>query len=261
VWNLRPCAALTGQQLQPLPAYLLKRCDCNAAEVYRVSELPEFGGQEAPQRVVVRYAGESCPGQGSCVIGKSGGAEASENAEGKIEASDDDPCGKAHGAGWDTEIGDEPERAGGKGGGDARNQKLEIGLDETIQKKMRNDEIIRAAGREIESADVASVEAASSVWNLRFATLAQQVEHRGAGVYGLGMEMGICSDKLSEETAVSISEDQGASRVEEPREIVEAAVLQGPAESKVFEPAIGPRYKVEVGPVRSHRASIEMVLG
>ena len=48
-------------------------------------DLPEFCGQEAGERVVMGYAGESCFSEGRGVIGEVGGAEAGEDAEGEVE--------------------------------------------------------------------------------------------------------------------------------------------------------------------------------
>ena len=38
-----------------------------------------------------------------------GGAQAGEQAEGKVEHADEGACGQAHGAGGDAEVGEEPE--------------------------------------------------------------------------------------------------------------------------------------------------------
>ena len=62
------------------------------------------------------------------------------------------------------------------------------------------------------------------------AALTQEVEHRGAGVDGFGLQVGILGEELGEEAAVSVAYDEGGFLLGEGWEIVAAGLLQDGAE-------------------------------
>src|SRR6185312_7283962 len=90
-----------------------------------------------------------------------------------------------------------------------------------------------------------------------FAALAEELEHGGAGVYGDSLEARVYRQERGGEAAVPIPEDEGLFAVEEEREEVGAAALEGAAESEVFEPAIGFGDEVEVGLAGLHGCWLE----
>jgi hypothetical protein len=159
------------------------------------------------------------------VIGKLSGVETGEDAEGKIEGSDDGTGGEAHGTGRDMEVGDKPESFVGKGGSDAGDEGFEFGLSETVEKKMGDDEIVGAGGREGEGAGVVGLEAVG----VGFATFTEEMEHGRAGVYGVSVDLRIGGHKDGKEAAVSVSDHQGSFLLEETREEAQAAALEGAA--------------------------------
>jgi hypothetical protein len=59
--------------------------------------------------------------------------------------------------------------------------------------------------------------------------MAEQAEHRGAGVDRVGLKMRIAGEELREEAAVSIAEDESVFLLEEIREKVKAAEFEGAA--------------------------------
>lgn len=67
---------------------------------------PEFGGEQAGEREVFGGAGEAGGVEGRVVVGQVGGAQAGEQAEGKIERADEDSGGKVERARGDSEVGD-----------------------------------------------------------------------------------------------------------------------------------------------------------
>jgi hypothetical protein len=73
------------------------------------------------------------------------------------------------------------------------------------------------------------------------------VEHGGAGVYGVGLKVGIGGHESGEEAAVSVAEDEGLLLLEETREEVQTATLKGATQGEVLEPAVGAGYEIEVG--------------
>ncbi len=79
------------------------------------------------------------------------------------------------------------------------------------------------------------------------------MKHGGAGVDCVGVEVRVLREELSEESTVSVAEDQGAATIEQLREIVSAAVFECFAEGEVFEPAIRFGDEVEVGLGAAHR--------
>ena len=93
--------------------------------------------------MVVGDSGEAGGGEGGGVVGEVGGAEAGEDAEGEVEAADEEVGGEAHGAGGDAEVGDEPEGSGSEGGGDAGDEGVEFGLGEAVEEEVGDDEVVR----------------------------------------------------------------------------------------------------------------------
>jgi hypothetical protein len=86
----------------------------------------------------------------------------------------------------------------------------------------------------------------------RLASLPEKIEHGSAGVYSDGAEPRVRCEELRKEAAIPIAEDEGMFAVEEVREEVVAAALEGSAEREVFESAVGAGDAVEVGLGRIH---------
>ena len=147
----------------------------------------------------------------------------------------------------DAEVRDEPEGSGSEGGSDAVDEEVEFGLGEAVKEEVGDDQVVRAFEWEGERAVVVGAETSSGVGSCCFATLALEFEHGGAGIDDVGVEMRIVLEELGEETAVSVTQDQGVAAIEEIREVVIAAVFEGTAEREVFEPAIRFSDGVEVG--------------
>ena len=70
-----------------------------------------------------------------------------------------------------------------------------------------------------------SAEARVGVRGCGFAALAEETKHGSAGVDCVGMEMRVVGEKLGEEAAVSVAQDQRAVSVEEMCEVVETAIF------------------------------------
>jgi hypothetical protein len=81
---------------------------------------------------------------------------------------------------------------------------------------------------------------------VRFAAFAQEMEHGGAGVYGVGLKMGVSGEELGEEAAISVAQDEGSFLLGEGRQVVEACSFERSAECEVFEVAVGAGYEIEV---------------
>lgn len=108
---------------------------------------------------MVRYAGETSPGKGCCVVGQTGRAEAGDDAEAEVEGSDDNSGGEAHSSEWDAEVGDEPERSGVESWDDTGNEGFEIGLGEAVEEEVGHDEVVGASGCEGKRGDVVGLQA------------------------------------------------------------------------------------------------------
>ena len=81
------------------------------------------------------------------MVGEVGGAEAGEDAEGEVEAADEELCGETHEAGGDAEVGDEPEGAGSEVWGDAGDEGVEFGLGEAVEEEVGDDEVVAGGSR------------------------------------------------------------------------------------------------------------------
>ena len=84
-------------------------------------------------------SGEAGLGEGCGVVGELGGAEASEDAEGEVEAADDEFGGEMHGAAGNAEVGDDPASPGRERVSDAGNESVELGLGETVEEEVSDD--------------------------------------------------------------------------------------------------------------------------
>jgi len=171
-----------------------------------------------------------------------GRAQPCENAEGKVKRAHKDAGGETHGTGRDAEVGDEPECSRCEVRSEVGDKSFDIRLREAIEEEVGHDEIVSAGGREGEGAGMARLQASGGS-----ATLAEKVEHSGAGVYGFGVEIGVGSHQCAEEAAVPIAQNARSSLIEKKGKEVQAAVFQGAAQREVFEPAIGAGDCVEVG--------------
>lgn len=178
-------------------------------------------------------------------------AETGEDAEGKVKGSDDGSGREAHGTGRDVKVGDEPEGTRCEGRGDSGDEGFEIGLGKTVEKEVGHDEIVGTGWSEGEGIGVVCVEASGA----GLATLAEETEHRSAGVYRIGVKMSIDCKELGEEASISVTENQGSVLLEEMGEEVKATTFQGAPEGEVFEPAVRAGYEVEIG-FRSHQCLI-----
>ncbi len=126
-------------------------------------------------------------------------------------------------------------------------------MSEAIEEEVGDDEIVWAFKREVECAGVVGAETRSGIGCCCFAALAEELKHNGAGVDCIGLEVRVVREKLGEEAAVSIAQDQCVAPVEKLRKVLGAAALERLAKGEIFEPAIGFRDVVEVWFGGAHR--------
>jgi hypothetical protein len=91
------------------------------------------------------------------------------------------------------------------------------------------------------------LEAGCDAGSSRLASLAEETEHRGAGVDCVGLKIWVTGKKLREKATVSVTKEESVSLLEEIRQIVKATAFKSSTEGQVFEPAIWTRDAVEVG--------------
>jgi hypothetical protein len=106
------------------------------------SGLPEFSREETGEAMLMGDSGQAGLGEWRGVVGEVGGAETSEEAEGEVEAADEELRGETHGTRGDAEVGDEPEGLGSEGGSDAVDEGVEFGLGEAVEKEVGDDEVV-----------------------------------------------------------------------------------------------------------------------
>ena len=148
------------------------------------------------------------------MVGEAGGAEAGEEAEGEVEAPDEELCRETHGAGGDAEVGDEPEGSGSEGRGDASDESVEFGLGEAVEEEVGDDEIVSFVSvgcvgfpleREGECVGLMGAKAKGGIRDCCFAALAKEVEHGGADVDCVGVEVRVVLEELGEEATVAVA--------------------------------------------------------
>ena len=152
-----------------------------------VWQAPNFGGEETGEGVVGLDEGEAGGGKGSGMVGEAGGAEAGEETEGEVEASDE---GAGDGVDWavggDAEVGQEPESARLQVRSEGLDEGFEVGLGETVEEEVGDDEVVAAGGEEGagegEGIGVVGLQAGGCGGMGGVAASFEQVEHAAAGV-------------------------------------------------------------------------------
>ena len=123
------------------------------------------------------------------MVGEVGGPESGKDAEGEVEGADECLCRESHEAVGSAEVGEQPERVGGEGRCYAGDEGLEFGFGEAIEEEVGDNEVVRTVKGVGEGVGVMGAEACGGVWACGFAALAEEFEHHGAGVYGIGVEL------------------------------------------------------------------------
>jgi hypothetical protein len=190
-------------------------------------------------------ADKARPSERCDVIGQANRLQTSKNAKCQVKAMNKDSRGKAHPSSRNTEIRNKPECSRLKSRSDPRNQCVELRLSKAIKKEVRDDKIIATRKREGQCVRVIRAEASIGVESRRFAPLAEKFKHRGTCINCVGFEMRVTREELSEETAISIAQDQCALTVAELWKEVSTTLFQGLAERQVLKPAIGTSDEIE----------------
>jgi len=211
--------------------------------------LPELGGEGSEEKMVACDGGKADAAEGLGVVGQAGDAEAGEEAEREVEGADEVAGEEVEGAGGgrNAEVGEEPKAARGEVRSEAGGQAVELGFGEAIEEEVGDDEVVRARGLEGEGVRLMGLEADGCGGRGGMRALTEEVEHGGAEIDGVGVELRVAGEELGEEAAVPITEQEGSAGLEEAREEVEATALEEGAEGEVFEPAVGAGDAVEVG--------------
>jgi hypothetical protein len=154
---------------------------------------------------MLRDEGEA-GGEGGGVVGEACNAEAGEEAEGQVEAADEELGDGAHRAGGgDAEVGDEPEGSGLEVWGEMGYECFEFGLGEAVEEEVGGYEIVGMSGGEGEGVGVVGLEACACRRAGGVAAVLEEPEHGGAGVDCVGVELGVGAEELAKETAVSVA--------------------------------------------------------
>ena len=132
-------------------------------------------------------------------------AQTGKNAEGQVETANKHLCRKAHHAGRNAEVGDEPQCSRRESRSDTHNQSVQVRLSEAIQKEVRDDKIVTTREREVQSVRVISAETNIGVENRRLAPMAKKLKHGDTGIDRIRLEMRVTREELSKEAAVSIT--------------------------------------------------------
>ena len=197
-------------------------------------------------------ARETGCGQGLFVAGQMSGAKAGKQPEGQVEGAYQQSGRQPERTDGNAEVGDEPK---GIGPGVARktaDEHVEFRLGEAVEEEVSGDEVGLGLWRVFESALVVGAQARRGDG---FAATAEQPEHRGAGVHGVGLDLRIGPKQGGEEATIPVAEHQGVSPVEQARKEVGADALKSRAEGKVFEQAVRAGDAIEVCGHRESRAA------
>lgn len=208
--------------------------------------LPDFGCENSAEGEVLFEEGEAGLAEGGGVVREAGGAESGEEAEGEVEEPNESVGGEAERAGWDAEVGEEPEGAGCEVGDETGGELIELRLGEAIEKEVGDDEVVEAVGLEGDGVGRVGLEARFGGGGGGAGSMAEEVEHGGTEIDGVGVKAWIAGEEVGEEAAVAVAKDEDAAGVQEPGEEVEAATFERSAEGEVFEPVIGASDVVEV---------------
>lgn len=229
----------TGLLRRELHGGILRRLGCGGVGAGYVDPPPKFRGKQAAKREVSGAAGEAGGVECCGVVRQVRYAKAREEAEAEIERADENPRGKAHEAGGDAEVGDEPECVGCKVLVEELRECVQVGLSEAVEKEVGDDKVVGASGGEV--ADVgdlgAQTRGGGGVGGVSSA--GEEREHRGADVDGVDVELGVVREEAGGEAAIAIAKDESTAAPGECGQEVVAAADERGAERGVLEPAIG----------------------
>src|SRR5215469_10855914 len=124
------------------------------------------------------------------------------------------------------EVADEPEGAGGELCCNAGDERVDVRLREAIEKEVGGDEIGLRCDIDFERGALQRGETASGVGNGLQAAAAKFVEHDGADIGSDRGALRVAEEKLLEEAAVAIAEDESVARLAELIEETCARALQ-----------------------------------
>jgi hypothetical protein len=130
--------------------------------------------------------------EGGSVVGELGGTQAGEEAEGEVEGADQEAGGEAEDAGWDAEVGEEPESPGLKVGGEAVDESFEAGLGEAVEEEVGDYEVVGLGGLEGEGAGLVGLDTGGVGDAAGF----EEVQHGAAGVDCVSVQRGIGGEQL-----------------------------------------------------------------
>ncbi len=212
---------------------------------------PQFGDEQAAQFGVRGFRYESGLGEEGAPGWDLADGETGEETEGRVEEGDEGAgagCAEAA-TGGDLKLGDEPAGSGGEMGAKAGDEAGGFVLGEAIEKEVGDDEVV-AVGGGLVGAGVGAGDREAVIHSDAARPVAEEAEHGGAEVDGVGVERGIGGEEAGEEAAVSITENEsrfgGGSRRGEGGEVVEAAAFEEGTEGEVFHPSVGAGETVEV---------------
>lgn len=196
--------------------------------------LPYLRGQNSKEEAVEGHRGEAGSAEGGGVVGKLRDAKTGEQAEGEVEEADQSLCRAAEQARGNAEVGEKPKRSRGEMGSRSGDEPIEFGLGEAIEEEVGDDEVVGVRGLEGAGIDLVGLEAGECTAR----STPEKVEHGGAEVDGVGLEMAVAGQEGCEKAAVSVAEDESLAGCEEAWKKVKAAAVKGSAEGEVFEPAV-----------------------
>ncbi len=100
--------------------------------------LPELCVEQAEEEGFSGDAAKSGAGESGLGVGKVAHAEAGEQAKCSVERRNVEAGERAEEAGgWEGEVADEPERAGGELRGEAGGEGVDLGLGEAVEQEVR----------------------------------------------------------------------------------------------------------------------------
>jgi len=168
-------------------------------------ELPNFCVKNAAKKGVSGDAGESRSREGGWGIGEVRHAEAGEDAEGQVEEPD------VEGSEWpedwgsgNGEIGYQPEGAWVGVVCDGSREAHEFGLGKAVEEKVGDDEVGAGGRDDIKRRRLEGSDALDE----RLATVAEELEHSGAGIHCHGCQMGPVGEQLGQKAAVTVAKQQ-----------------------------------------------------
>jgi hypothetical protein len=123
---------------------------------------------------------------------------------------------------------------------------LQLSREKTVEKEVRNDQVVASGGVPFERIGVMQANAPGELRPGAANSVGENPQHGTAGVNDIHGEVRVRHQQTSQETSIPVSQEQRVTRAGQMRQLRVAATLEPGAKGQVFQPSIATGDAIEV---------------